>query len=191
MHQAGGRGMFSRAVALGAACAALLALGAVSARASVIDWALQGVTFTDGGTATGTFSTDSISGDVLTFDITTTAGTKLGGTVYDSTSGSVDVYNNKWATDSFDLTDEGAHVYLELAFANPLNISQTDSFSTQNPSYECNNCRPFRIASAGEAVVQAPAAVPEPMTAAMLLVGLLGLGFLQFADRYLVARRRA
>jgi hypothetical protein len=66
-------------------CAAPLAISAMPAQASVIDWTLQNVVFSDGGSASGTFSTDSATGDVLNFDITTTSGSKLGGTVYDDT----------------------------------------------------------------------------------------------------------
>ena len=51
--------------------------------ASVINWTLEGVTFDDGGTASGTFSTDLSTGDIVSYDITTTTGTAVLGAVYD------------------------------------------------------------------------------------------------------------
>jgi hypothetical protein len=165
-------------------CVAPLAISAMPAYASVIDWTLQDVVFTDGGAASGTFTTDSTTGDVLSFDITTTSGTVLGGTVYDDTV--AQVYDNFWAPDSFDLTDEGAHVYLELAFVDPLTAPETDLLNLASPSYECDNCIPFRIAVSGEAVAAGPTPMPEPTTSSLMFMGLIGLG----AARSLTGRER-
>ncbi len=52
--------------------------------ASTIVWTLDGVTFEDGGTASGTFATDSTTGAVTSFNIVTTFGTTLEGTTYNS-----------------------------------------------------------------------------------------------------------
>jgi hypothetical protein len=154
--------------------AALLAISTLPAQASVIDWTLQNVAFSDGGSASGTFSTDSTTGNVLSFNITTTSGTKLGGTVYDNTV--AQVLNDFWAPNSFDITDEGAHVYLELAFVDPLTAPGTDFLALQRASYECDNCSPARIVVAGEAVSEAPTQVPEPATSTLFVMGLFGLG---------------
>jgi hypothetical protein len=70
-------------VAAGAA-----AFVAPSASASTINWTLQGVAFDDGGTAFGTFSTDSTNGNVTAWNITTTAGSALSGYLYNSTNSS-------------------------------------------------------------------------------------------------------
>lgn len=155
-------------------CVALLAITAMPARASVIDWTLQDVVFTDGGTASGTFSTDSATGDVLSFDVTTTSGTELAGTVYDDTV--AQVYNDFWGPNSFDLTDESAHVYLELGFADPLTAPETDLLVPSTGSYECNSCYPYRLVVSGEAVAGEPAQLPEPTTLGVFFVGLSGLG---------------
>lgn len=163
--------MLKRRICFVVICTVLLAINILPANATVIDWTLQNVVFNDGGTATGTFSTDSTTGDVLDFNITTTSGTKLSGTIYDGTV--AQVFNNRWAPDSFDLTDEGAHVYLELAFSSPLTQPGADPFASGSPSYECNNCSPARIAVSGEAV--SASSVPEPATLPLLSMGLLGL----------------
>ncbi|MFO0890066.1 MAG: hypothetical protein U0790_13115 [Isosphaeraceae bacterium] len=54
-----------------------LALGTVEVRADQI-FVLSGVTFDDGGTATGTFTTNDALDSLLSFDITTSPGTGIG-----------------------------------------------------------------------------------------------------------------
>jgi PEP-CTERM motif len=56
-----------------AAAALTLVLGAVEARADIV-FTLSGVTFDDGATATGTFTTNDSITSVLDWDITTSAG---------------------------------------------------------------------------------------------------------------------
>jgi len=126
--------VFQRIIAFATICAALLVIAAMPARASVIDWTLQDVVFTNGGTASGTFSTDSATGDVLGFNIATTPGTELAGTVYDDTV--AQVYNDFWGPDFFDLTDEGSHVYLKLGFVDPLTAPETDLLVLGTGSYD-------------------------------------------------------
>ncbi|XSC47177.1 PEP-CTERM sorting domain-containing protein [Bradyrhizobium sp. RDT10] len=165
--------MFRKAKTLAIACAALLALSALPAQASIIDWTLANVFFSDGGSASGTFSTDSTTGDVVSFDITTTLGTKLAGTVYETAG--AELYNNFWGPQSFLIKNRTTFYDLELAFVDPLTAPGVISLALQRASYECRNCSPARIVISGEAVA-AVAAVPEPATWAMLLMGLLGIG---------------
>jgi hypothetical protein len=61
-------------------CAALLS--AASASATTIFWNLQGVTFSDGGTASGSFGYDDLTNNYSFIDITTTAGSSFNGATY-------------------------------------------------------------------------------------------------------------
>jgi len=163
------------------------AFTALPANASIIDWTLVGVTFVDGGTAGGTFSTDSTTGHVTAFDIITTAGTTLPGQVYDSTTSFL-LANNFNSPNSFItyLNDLSAAVYLNLEFVNPLTSSGVDSLVTGYAydnstgytfgSWECRGCTNLRTVTAGEAV----SATPLPSTWTMLIVGFLGLGFFAY-----------
>ena len=70
-----------------AAAALVLALGAVEARADHV-FTLSGVTFDDGGTATGTFTTNDALTSLVSFDITTSPGTNIGFEYTPATAGS-------------------------------------------------------------------------------------------------------
>jgi len=147
--------------------------------ASVINWTLEGVTFDDGGTASGTFSTDSSTGDIVSYDITTT-GTAVLGAVYDPSNAPF-VANNVSGPNSFRLILGTGLQYLNLTFQNPLTSGGIDPIVIGNyqasdtaQSWECNNCFPIRLVSAGEA---SSLATPEPSTWAMMLVGFAALAF--------------
>jgi hypothetical protein len=165
--------MFLLRTRIALACAPLLGLSALPAHATVINWTLQDVAFSDGGTASGIFSTDSTSGNVLSFTITTTSGTKLPGALYDSSV--AQVLNNFWQPDSFLLRNPNPFVQLELAFVDPLTTPGIDSLALQRASYECVSCSPSRIVVSGEAV----SAVPEPAALALFGLGLFGLGLVR------------
>ena len=153
---------------LGAAALAL-ALGAVEARADHI-FTLSGVTFDDGGTATGTFTTNDALNSLVSFDITTSPGTNIGfeytPTTSDSSSTALPfilVLNTPPALDNI----------LELTFTNltvagaPITIGDADSFE--------QTLGARRVVVSGQVV--GSAAVPEPSS---LLMGgvaaLAGLG---------------
>ena len=70
-----------------AAAALALALGAVEARADHI-FTLSGVTFDDGTSATGTFTTNDALTSLVSFDITTTTGAIAGFHYTPATAGS-------------------------------------------------------------------------------------------------------
>lgn len=66
-----------------------LALGLThtgTADAALISWTVGGVTFDDGGTVTGSFTTDSTTGFLQSWNLTTTAGTALAGRNFDLTN---------------------------------------------------------------------------------------------------------
>jgi hypothetical protein len=166
------------AVCLAVALAAISSLMVSTSNAATINWALSGVTFDDGGTASGTFSTDSTSGSVLAFNISTTAGSTLSSFVYDSSTSAL--AENHFSSNSFILgnlvtTDR----YLNLAFVNPLS---TPGFNllVLDGSWECANCIPVKFATAG-AVINV-AETPLPAAFPLLATGLAALG--------LLARRR-
>jgi hypothetical protein len=154
---------------------------AVSApiQASVIDWTLEGVTFDDGGTASGTFSIDSSTGDLVSYDITTTDGTTLVGTVFDPSTAPFVAYGD-YGPNSFLLLTVAGTRYITLEFLNPLTSGGTDPIIpgydpvSNTGSYECNNCAPARFVTAGEAT---SLPVPEPSTWAMMVAGFAALGF--------------
>ena len=166
-----------RVVAL-AGLAAGLVLGAVpGARASSILWTLENVTFDDGGTAHGTFTTDSATGGLLGFDIVTTPGTTLAGFTYNpQTVNFVD--NNLDQLNSFLIGNDIIPIPydLQLTFVHPLTAGlPVDPIIPGNPpvaaySLECNDCNPFRFVESGFAVA------PEPATLAVFGIGLAGLG---------------
>src|ERR1035437_5755493 len=157
-------------VVLAAALVAGAAFTAPLANASTIDWTLVGVTFDDGGTAFGTFSTDATTGNVTAFDISTTAGSTLGGALYNSTTSFT--ANNIFNSNSFFVCYSNCLTsFMELAFVNPLTSPGIDLLVLGNfpsdwlGSFElCGNaCAPYRNVITGEAISGAtplPAALP-------------------------------
>lgn len=167
---------------IGSAALAISVAVSAPVQASVIDWTLEGVTFDDGGTASGTFSIDSSTGHLVSYDITTTAGSTLGRTVYDPSTAPFVGYGN-YGPNSFLLLTVSGATYITLEFLNPLTSGGIDpivtgyDFVTNTGSYECNNCAPFRVVTAGEA---ASSPVPEPSTWAMMLVGFAAPGWVGY-----------
>jgi PEP-CTERM motif len=168
---------FAARLSVAALCAAtgIAAQAAGSAQAATLNWTLHDVTFDDGGSASGTFSTDSTTGDVIAFDITTSAGTTLGGITYDWVT-SLLLGDDIATSNSFMIATRNLDYYLEFAFANPLTSGGVDALVTSGEpdgSWECNNCSPMRDVTGGFA-----STAPEPASWALMLVGFgaLGLG---------------
>jgi hypothetical protein len=155
--------------------------------ASTILWTLDGVTFEDGGTASGTFTTDSTSGAVTSFNIVTTLGSTLGGTTYDSSLYAAN--DNFFSPNSFAIAVPGSTVlpYINLAFLNPLTGAGTNPLQVSillpenEVAFECSNytCAVGRFANAGSAIGVVEA-IPESSTWAMMILGFAGLGFLAY-----------
>ena len=159
-----------------AAAALALAVGAVEARAEHV-FTLSGVTFDDGGTATGTFTTNEALNSLVSYDITTSGGTLTGFeyTPVTSTSSSSSLPSIiVLETASLDHLIQLTFTGLTAAGA-PITIGQFDSFE-QDPSSA------HRQVVAGSVVA---AAVPEPSS--LLTGGTAALAVLALRARY---RRR-
>jgi hypothetical protein len=158
-----------------ATVALAVALGAVEARADHV-FTLSGVTFDDGGTATGTFTTNAALNSLVSFDITTSPGTNIGfeytPATADSSSTSLPfilVLNTPPALDNI----------LELTFTN-LTVAGAAITLGTNDSFE-QTLSARRVVVSGQVV----GAVPEPSS--LLLGGVAGLAGLGMWVR----RRRA
>jgi hypothetical protein len=139
-----------------------MAVGASApVRASIIDWTLQNVVFDDGTAATGIFSTDSSTGHLASFDITTMPG-KLPGKEY--VTGDSVYYNicSCW-TNEFAI-GQGSP-YISLNFSDPLTSPGTNNLSLGTlSSYECSNCAVVRYIISGDAHGVVASRVPATPT---------------------------
>jgi hypothetical protein len=149
-----------------AAVAFVLSLAANPASAN-IDFSLSGATLSDGGTLTGTFTTNDALNTLLNYDFTTSGGA-LTGFEYTPATAPVNL-----SSLPFIIVVETAALdqILQITFqggltatGGPILIGQFDSFEQVNGQ--------ARQIGAGEAGV---AAVPEPATIVLLAFGALGL----------------
>jgi hypothetical protein len=129
-----------RAVALAGLLAVVSLAGGTRAEAGMIDFMLQGVTFDDGGTASGSFVADSATGAVQSLDVVTTAGSRMGGTAYTQVTGQPSYFAD--TPDSFYSLNGN---YITLAFQHALTLAGADPIITAigrfgiGQSYECTN----------------------------------------------------
>ena len=150
-----------------AAAALVLTLGAVEARADQT-FTLSGVTFDDGGTATGTFTTNNDLNSLVSYDITTSGGTVTGFEYTTANTGSFSslpgilVVETSLQEHLLQLTFTGLNV------VGPIVIGEFDSFE----QHQTNTQRHVN----GGSVVEA-GAVPEPSSLALAgTAALAGLG---------------
>ena len=153
------------------AAALTLVLGAVEARADHV-FLLSGVTFDDGTSATGMFTTNDSLDSLVSFNITTTTGAIAGFNYTPATAGSgstslpgIIVLEPASLDHIIELTFDGG---LQLAGA-PILIGQFDSF-------EQDAAGTHRFVNGGSVVANA---VPEPSSLALagiaMMSGMVGL----------------
>ncbi|RJG00424.1 PEP-CTERM sorting domain-containing protein [Noviherbaspirillum sedimenti] len=158
----------------------LALLLAAPAMASPLLWTLVGVTFDDGGSASGTFSTDSTTGSLLSYDIVTTSGSAAPGFHFDGV-GDSKYADNYFGPNSFVIVNDTPFAFPILAFAfsdaltsggvNALLVGSFPygSFQSNNDSSE------KRLIVSGNATTETT--VPEPAPLALLAISLVGLAF--------------
>jgi len=146
----------------------------MSAQAGLMTWNLDGVTFNDGTTATGSITMDPTARTSSAFSVSTEAGT-LSAFTFDNTNSGL-YFGGGAGPNNFILFDTRAQRYFNFSFLSPLNAAGgTFALNTAN-SYECLNCSPFRRVTAGSLTTVQAAEVPEPATLSLVLMPLAVLG---------------
>ena len=150
-------------------CAAAAAFSSPAMAAQI--FTLEGVTLQGGGTLTGSFMTNDALTQLLSVDITASAGS-YGGFAYAAITYN-SIANANWVslpTQGFQITDAGGAQQLRL---NLQPLTATGGTITSPNSYEYQNIAGSRSILSGR-VVQAP--VPEPATWAMMIGGFALVG---------------
>jgi hypothetical protein len=157
-------------------------MGGLTAQASMVVWTLENVTFSDGGTAIGSFTWDSNTNAIPSWNVQVSGGsTDFPATTYSpfqpSGVGGTLFGNNAAVTFSFidsnpPLTSSSSLRYIVLDMVAPLNTNGgslamatlAGGFSSQG--FECFNCNPGRSVIAGSIN-----GVPLPLPPTIWLLG--------------------
>jgi hypothetical protein len=161
----------------------LTAIDSHQAEASLVQWTLSGVTFNDGGTASGSFDYDADIQAVSGFDVTTTAGTALPGDHYLDLHGDQPPYppSGFAVLDILDPANLTGSPFIALNFGSPLSNAGgviplvhgiSEGFCL---NVDCS-FGDYRRSIAAGAVVGVDAAVPEPATLSLLAIAVAALG---------------
>jgi PEP-CTERM motif len=164
-----------------AAAALTLALGAVEARADHV-FLLSGVTFDDGTSATGMFTTNDALSSLVGFDITTTTGAIAGFHYIPGTAGS----GSSSLPSIIVLEPASLDHILQLSFDGGLQLGGAPILIGQFDSFEQDVNNTHRQVTGGSVVASA---VPEPSS--LVLAGtaaLAGLGGLWARRRHAASR---
>ena len=148
----------------------------VPANASVLKWTLKDVHFSDGALASGAFTTDTTSGQLLSYNILTTSGLSGSGFHYNVADSYIGI-NNPLYLNSFVIIANSSPGSLgvrdlELVFQSPLSVRGTDLLRSL---FSNENLAPgTRSITTGSA-----STVPEPSSWGMLLIGFGVVGWLR------------
>ena len=155
---------------------ACLTVAAVSASAEVVTYELTDVRFEDGGSAIGSFTWDTVSSSLQSWDITTTPGTLRPSTVsyMSGTPGN----NQLPAGNAAIFLCSNSCITAQLYLAGLLPFGSSAVVQLHPDSQEWDNA----LASSGRNVISGSltmAAVPEASSTAMLIAGLTCLAWLR------------
>jgi hypothetical protein len=151
----------------------LLVLCVAGAQAFPVTWTLSGVTFNDGGTASGSFVYDADTNTISTLSISVAGG--------DTQTFPPLTYDNSTSTAGYALnapTDAGAIFDLNASIRQirlPAVSQLTDAGGTLavnitgSGAAECFNCGPFRVYTAGNLIGTAAPSITSAATASYLL----------------------
>ncbi len=172
-------------------CATIIGAGHLSA--APVTWTLTGVTFNDGGTASGTFTWNADTDTIGDYSISVTGGN----------TGTFPAFTWDPADSNFKL-DDGTFVFIGPPLPNESDtrdfrvnpdFSLTDGGGStglnQNGfgSVECYNCDPIRFITAGTLVGTLVTPTPEPGTAALVSITcVIGLGLFRRKTIWAVKR---
>ncbi|SHH66271.1 PEP-CTERM sorting domain-containing protein [Massilia sp. CF038] len=150
-------------------------LTASVASATPLTWTFQGVTFDDDASLSGYLEVESTTGDLLSWNLTTSAGV-LAGFTYDSSTSTL-YARDLYAPNGYLITsnDVNNSTLISLNFASALtapgSVNLVISDVDLSGGFECDNCFTTRFINAGAISTQ----VPEPAPLALFGVALIAL----------------